>query len=121
MFLVLGDTGLHNPQQLGLAAHINEETPNFLLHMGDLAYPDGTDREYTLNHFDVYAPVLQRAPLFPAPGDHDLRTNWGEPYIEAFLPRGQAGLDRDPAAADGPARAAAGACRRHAGRRRAAR
>jgi 3',5'-cyclic AMP phosphodiesterase CpdA len=87
-FLLLGDTGTHSPQQMGLAAHINEETPNFILHVGDIAYPDGTDREFTLNHFGVYAPVLQRAPLFPAPGDHDLRTNFGEPYIEAFDPPG---------------------------------
>ena len=87
-FLLMGDTGMNNPQQRALASHINEETPNFLLHVGDLAYPDGTDREYTVNHFGIYAPVLQRAPLFPAPGDHDLRTSFGDPYIEAFDPPG---------------------------------
>ncbi|HET6616938.1 MAG TPA: metallophosphoesterase, partial [Gemmatimonadota bacterium] len=68
--------------------HINEETPAFILHVGDIAYPDGTDSEFTVNHFGIFAPVLQRAPLFPAPGDHDLRTNLGEPYIEAFNPPG---------------------------------
>jgi 3',5'-cyclic AMP phosphodiesterase CpdA len=41
-----------------------------------------------VNHFEIFAPVLQRAPMFPAPGDHDLRTNLGEPYIEAFEPPG---------------------------------
>jgi hypothetical protein len=87
-FLLMGDTGMNNAPQLALAERINEETPNFILHVGDIAYPDGTDREYTVNHFAVFAPVLQRAPMFPAPGDHDLRTNLGEPYFEAFDPPG---------------------------------
>ncbi|HYO45544.1 MAG TPA: metallophosphoesterase family protein [Gemmatimonadota bacterium] len=87
-FLLMGDTGLHSAPQLALAAHINEETPNFIVHVGDIAYPDGTDREFTVNHFGVYAPVLKRAPLFPALGNHDIRTNFGEPYVEAFDPPG---------------------------------
>jgi 3',5'-cyclic AMP phosphodiesterase CpdA len=88
MFLLAGDTGMNNEPQLALAARMNEETPNFFVHVGDIAYPDGTDEEYTVNHFGVYAPLLRHAPLFPAPGDHDLHTNWGEPYIEAFDPPG---------------------------------
>jgi 3',5'-cyclic AMP phosphodiesterase CpdA len=86
MFLLMGDTGLINPPQQALAERVNEETPSFVVNVGDLAHPDGTDREYTLNHFAVFAPLLKRVPLFPAPGDHDLRTNFGEPYVEAFDP-----------------------------------
>lgn len=88
MFLLMADTGMNNAPQLALAAHINEEEPGFVIHAGDLAYPDGTDQQYTRNHFAVYAPLLARAPLFPAPGDHDFRTDWGEPYVEAFDPPG---------------------------------
>jgi 3',5'-cyclic AMP phosphodiesterase CpdA len=84
----MGDTGLVNAPQQALAERVNEETPNFVVNVGDLAYPDGTDREFTVNHFGIYAPLLKRAPLFPAPGDHDFRTNFGEPYIEAFDPPG---------------------------------
>lgn len=87
-FLLMGDTGMGNAPQRALAQHINEETAAFILHVGDIAYPDGTDREYTVNHFEIFAPILARAPMFPAPGDHDLRTNLGEPYIEAFEPPG---------------------------------
>ncbi|HUF89567.1 MAG TPA: metallophosphoesterase family protein [Gemmatimonadota bacterium] len=87
-FLLMGDTGMNNTPQLALARHMNQETPNFVVHVGDLAYPDGTEQQYTVNHFGVYAPLLQRVPLFPAPGDHDFYTNWGQPYIEAFDPPG---------------------------------
>jgi 3',5'-cyclic AMP phosphodiesterase CpdA len=87
-FLAMGDTGTLSPGQLALAERINEEEPSFAIHVGDLAYPDGTEREYTINHFGVYAPLLKRVTMFPAPGDHDWRTNLGEPYREAFNPPG---------------------------------
>jgi hypothetical protein len=85
-FLVLGDSGTRSAGQLALAQHFNQEEPAFIIHTGDVAYMDGTPEQYTNNHFEVYAPILKRVPLFPAPGDHDLRTLNGEPYFDAFTP-----------------------------------
>lgn len=87
-YLVLGDSGTLNSGQLGLAEVLNQEEAQLMIHVGDLAYPDGTDEEMTERHFGVYAPLFKRVPLFPSPGDHDLRTNWGEPYREALIPPG---------------------------------
>jgi len=87
-FLVLGDSGTRNSGQLALAEVINAERAQLLLHVGDLAYPDGTEEEFTERFFGVYAPLLARSPVFPAPGDHDFRTDWGRPYREALVPPG---------------------------------
>lgn len=87
-FLVVGDTGTLSPAQLALAEHINKEDVALALHVGDLAYPDGTASQLTIEHFGVYAPLLKRAALFPSPGDHDWRTNLAAPYVEAFEPPG---------------------------------
>jgi len=85
-FLAMGDTGTLSSGQVALAAQINQEEAALIIHMGDVAYPDGTEQELTDKHFAVYGPILKRAPFYPAPGDHDLRVNWGEPYINAFTP-----------------------------------
>lgn len=87
-FLALGDTGTRSSGQLALAERINEEEAAFVIHTGDVAYQSGTDLELTQNHFSVYAPLFKRAPFFPSPGDHDLRTAFGQPYIDAFTPPG---------------------------------
>ncbi len=85
-FLAMGDTGTLSSGQVALASRINEEEAALIIHMGDVAYPDGTEQELTDKHFAVYGPILKRVPLYPAPGDHDMRVNWGEPYINAFTP-----------------------------------
>lgn len=86
VFLAFGDSGTRNQGQLALAEHINAEDAALAIHMGDLAYPDGTPLEYTRNHFRVYAPFLKRVPLFPSPGDHDWRTELGRVYAATFTP-----------------------------------
>lgn len=85
-FLVLGDSGTRSAGQLALAEQLNEEQAALMIHTGDVAYMDGTEQEFTNNHFGVYAPLLKRVPVFPAPGDHDLRPAGGAPYVDAFTP-----------------------------------
>ncbi|HUP02112.1 MAG TPA: metallophosphoesterase family protein [Gemmatimonadota bacterium] len=87
-FIMFGDSGMLSAGQLALAEHLNQEEPALMIHAGDVAYPDGTEQELTVKHFAVYAPILKRVPFFPSMGDHDLRTRFGEPYIEAFTPPG---------------------------------
>lgn len=87
-FLVFGDSGMLNEPQLALARHMNEEHPDLILHVGDIAYADGMREDFTRKHFNVYAPLLGRSPMYPAVGDHDLRTEGGAPYLEAFDPPG---------------------------------
>ena len=85
-FIVLGDTGTLSSGQLALGEQLNQEEAALIIHVGDIAYPDGTEQELTSKHFAVYGPILKRVPMYPAPGDHDLRTEFGRPYVNAFTP-----------------------------------
>lgn len=82
--LAFGDSGWGSPEQVRLADLMGRRSWDLAIHVGDLAYEDGTERDFTLRHFQVYRELLSRVPLFPAPGNHDVRTAGGRPYDRAF-------------------------------------
>lgn len=84
--LAFGDSGWGSDAQTELARLMRDRSWDLALHVGDLAYPDGSDEDFTLRHFGVYGPLLARVPLFPSPGNHDVRPagGHGEPYERAF-------------------------------------
>jgi hypothetical protein len=100
---VVGDSGDASVNQKNVRDAILTETalnppaPNLILHMGDIAYQNGTDAEFTTNHFAVYQDILRHTPLWPTLGNHEspsVNTSIGTgPYYEAHvLPtNGQAG------------------------------
>jgi hypothetical protein len=72
---------------------LNPPSPAIILHSGDIAYNDGTDMEFTTNHFAIYQNILRHTPLWPTLGNHGARsvnTALGiGPYYEAHvLPTG---------------------------------
>ncbi len=83
--LAFGDSGWGSSAQVQLAALMEETDWDLAVHVGDLAYNDGSDRDFTLRHFHIYQGLLTRTPLFPAPGNHDLRADGLEPYRRAFV------------------------------------
>lgn len=89
--LGLGDSGQGTEVQSRIADLLFEEEWDVWLHVGDIAYPDGTAEEFTVRHFQVYRSLLARLALFPTPGNHDLRTDGGRPYDRAFEWPGQTG------------------------------
>ena len=100
---VLGDSGDAGLDQKNVRDAMLTETaqtppaPQFILHMGDMAYNNGTDSEFTKNHFAIYQDILRHTPLWPTLGNHEspsVNTSLGTgPYYEAHvLPaNGQAG------------------------------
>ena len=71
--------------------------PDIYLHVGDMAYQDGTTQEFTDHFFTIYEDILQNTVCWPTIGNHEghestSRTESG-PYYEAYvLPRnGEAG------------------------------
>jgi hypothetical protein len=100
---VLGDSGFGSADQaLVRDAMLTETTSNppashLILHMGDIAYNNGTDAEFTTKHFAMYQNILRHTPLWPTLGNHEspsVNTSLGiGPYYEAHvLPsNGQAG------------------------------
>jgi len=75
---------------------LNPPSPDIILHAGDIAYADGTDTEFTTNHFSIYQDILRHTPLWPTLGNHEARNSSSAfgigPYYEAHvLPTGGEG------------------------------
>ncbi len=97
----IGDFGVNsNAQNLVRDAYRNYTgtTPtNVWLWVGDNAYSDGTDAEYSTNVFAKYPYQMKNMVIWPATGNHDLHTSnaaaQSGPYFDSFtLPKsGEAG------------------------------
>ena len=59
------------------------------IHVGDMAYGDGTDKEFQERFFDMYDPTLRSVAVWPAMGNHEGRTSRGKtgvgPYYDAYV------------------------------------
>jgi hypothetical protein len=96
-FLVFGDSGCGSRAQYLLAGQMASEQPpaDFLLHTGDLVYPDGGRQRYEERFFAPYRHLLARVSFWPCLGNHDLGDDGqAAAYREVFeLPdNGPAGL-----------------------------
>lgn len=83
-FVVFGDSGAGSEDQAAVATHMETVPMDFLLHVGDMAYDNGTLPELEQNHFAMYRAFNGALPLFPAIGDHDDATDAAGPYREVF-------------------------------------
>lgn len=102
-FWVVGDSGTGGKEQAdvhsAMVAHTaREKRPlDFYLHVGDMAYRDGTDVEFQGRFFDMYEPTLRNVVCWPAMGNHEGHTSSGVsglgPYYDAYAvpTRGEAG------------------------------
>jgi len=72
---VVGDSGTGGSMQARVRDAMLEEVgaflPDLYLHMGDMAYTDGTYNEFTENFYAPYADVLRRVPVWPTLGNHE--------------------------------------------------
>jgi len=83
-FAVVGDSGDGTRKARALPAVILAARPDLLVHVGDLAYPHGRVDELDARFFGPYRTLLERVPLLPVPGNHDLGDK-GD-YRRAFGP-----------------------------------
>ena len=62
---------------------------DMFLHVGDMAYSDGTDEEFSKKFFAVYAPTLSHVVCWPTQGNHEGHTSKGidgvGPYYDAYV------------------------------------
>ena len=90
---VVGDSGTGGSRQRAVFAAMRDVTggasPDLFLHVGDMAYSDGTTSEFDRNFFDVYAPLLRNTVVWPAMGNHEGHTSVSAtqsgPYYEAYV------------------------------------
>lgn len=86
-FLVFGDSGKGSRAQYALAEAMARAEPpaDFLLHTGDVVYPDGARRRYEANFFAPYRALLPRVCFWPCLGNHDIDEAGRAPaYADVF-------------------------------------
>lgn len=83
-FLAFGDSGDGSAEQLALRDEMLAHEYDVFLHLGDMAYDDGTFTEFEANFFEPYADLLHRVPTFPTMGNHEYNTDSGQPYLDVF-------------------------------------
>lgn len=83
-FLVFGDSGNGSKEQLVLADLMVEADPDFVLHTGDLAYPQGTKTQVQKYVLEVYEELFKVAEFYPSLGNHDYLTENANPALKAF-------------------------------------
>jgi hypothetical protein len=93
----IGDFGVSSTGQYQVrdayANYPSSANTNVWLWVGDNAYTDGTDLEYTNNVFSKYPYQMKKWVIWPATGNHDLHSanasNQTGPYFDNFtLPKG---------------------------------
>jgi hypothetical protein len=83
-FAVVGDFGSGTQDENAVASMIESWHPDFVLTVGDNAYPQGAPELLDRDIFDPYAAVMRESAWFPALGNHDVAADGGKPELEAF-------------------------------------
>ncbi|MEM6989615.1 MAG: metallophosphoesterase family protein [Myxococcota bacterium] len=94
---VVGDSGTGGSMQAMVRDAMIETTgfspPDIYLHVGDMAYSDGTYNEFTSNFYAPYQDILRNTVVWPSIGNHEGSTsnsnNESGPYYDGYvLPTG---------------------------------
>lgn len=98
---VVGDSGTGSATQAAvrdaMVRDVGADRPDIYLHLGDMAYQEGTEEQFQMNFFDVYQPVLRNTVVWPTIGNHEAKSSdsptQSGPYYDAYvLPtKGEAG------------------------------
>jgi tartrate-resistant acid phosphatase type 5 len=83
-FAVVGDFGSGDRHETAVASMITSWHPDFVLTVGDNAYPLGSPELLDRDIFGPYAAVMRESAWFPALGNHDVKANGGKPELDAF-------------------------------------
>ncbi len=92
---VVGDSGTGGAAQAAVHASMRSYVQDhsisldMFVHVGDMAYSDGTDDQFQNNFFKVYEPTLRHTVCWPAIGNHEGHTSKGlngqGPYFDGYV------------------------------------
>jgi hypothetical protein len=102
-FAAVGDLGSGADAEGAIARGIEAWGPELVVAPGDIVYPNGAYADYGPHFFGPYGSLLAKAPLYPALGNHDVRTADGAPYLAAFSLPAEPGGERWYTFRHGPA------------------
>lgn len=102
-FAVVGDLGSGAKAEWDVVRGIRAYEPEFVVAPGDIVYQHGGWDEYGPHFFAPYGPLLAEVPFYPALGNHDVRTEDGAPYLQAFALPAEPGGERYYTFRSGPA------------------
>ncbi|MCC6215658.1 MAG: metallophosphoesterase family protein [Polyangiaceae bacterium] len=80
--LAFGDSGSGSDDQKAVRDRFSQDGFDLFLGLGDLAYGSGTFVEFETNHFDIYRDFMHRVPHFGVLGNHEYKTDGGQPYLD---------------------------------------
>lgn len=83
-FFVFGDSGSGEASQYRLAGVMARHKVDLVLHTGDLVYRKGELRDYPRKFHRPYRELLASIPFYPVLGNHDIRTDNGNPFLDTF-------------------------------------
>jgi predicted phosphodiesterase len=84
VFLVIGDSGSGDANQLAVRDRMLASPADAIVHTGDMVYERGASADFNPRFFEPYAELLRRLVLWPCLGNHDVKTNRGQPWREVF-------------------------------------
>ena len=82
--LVLGDSGDPGPDQDAVRDRLLATPADLIVHTGDMVYPNGAADDFDPAFFIPYADLLRQMVLWACRGNHDIRTDGGQPWRDAF-------------------------------------
>ncbi|MFT5429692.1 MAG: hypothetical protein ACI9OJ_000364, partial [Myxococcota bacterium] len=96
---VVGDSGTGDLEQFAVRDSMLTATspaggalgtrPDIFLHMGDMAYGDGTDLEFQFRFFGIYDSILRNTVCWPTMGNHEGKSSSSAdeegPYYDAYV------------------------------------
>jgi hypothetical protein len=94
-FIAFGDSG--GERRGLLVPELARSRFDLILHVGDIAYWEGSLGDFEVEFFDTYASLLAHAAIFPASGNHEYGTPDAAAYRQVFaLPEngGPDGIER---------------------------
>ncbi|RLB56700.1 MAG: hypothetical protein DRJ42_02630 [Deltaproteobacteria bacterium] len=92
-FWVVGDSGTGGSRQQqvtdAMLAYVGAARPDIYVHVGDMAYSDGTTSEFDSRFFAMYDSILRNTVCWPAMGNHEGHTSdsasQSGPYYDAYV------------------------------------